>query len=541
MSTVPAFIWRSQIFHNRLNDFPLSVQHLDGNAVDGSWGAFTSNDDLEDLAVTDPNNPNGPAIRLYGNRGDGSLEDQGFYTFADGQDYKAQQIVFAQINGKYEDPTASNKLDLVGIDGTKIKIWRNDNSNDLPNYEPYRQFIDLYIGTITSLVVADINNDGYNDILVGTMLGARAFFNSANTNGDIHTQAYWGTGNITGKHLVAVGDIGSPGTGGQNRLDGWNDLVVASANNDGNVTFKVFINQQGVGGVYFTASPQQTVVDQSPGPAEEEGAAPCNPDAPLAVQLADVKTNGGLSIVYRTLCNNDKIFMLHNSANPAPAPPKNVKVEATPPNQYGYSYPKLSWTLNTERDLHPQAAYDIWRTTSGANCGASNWYHIASLGPTVSEFTDWSIGTVMPGGDCVARYRLTAKDNQNNVSDTSKNVQINFASYIWKATNLNQDKPASFALHPAYPNPFNPSTEFRFDLPEPGFVSLVVYDVLGRKVANVAGGYREAGYHSVTWNAVGQASGVYYAWFTISVAEVASATHASRSMYSKFNKLILLR
>lgn len=179
---------------------------------------------MEDLAVTDPNNPNGPAIRLYGNRGDGSLEDQGFYTFADGQDYKAQQIVFAQINGKYEDPTASNKLDLVGIDGTKIKIWRNDNSNDLPNYEPYRQFIDLYIGTITSLVVADINNDGYNDILVGTMLGARAFFNSANTNGDIHTQAYWGTGNITGKHLVAVGDIGSPGTGGQNRLDGWNDF-----------------------------------------------------------------------------------------------------------------------------------------------------------------------------------------------------------------------------------------------------------------------------------------------------------------------------
>ncbi len=56
-------------------------------------------------------------------------------------------------------------------------------------------------------------------------------------------------------------------------------------------------------------------------------------------------------------------------------------------------------------------------------------------------------------------------------------------------------KPSSFVMHKNFPNPFNPSTTIRFDLPEPADVSLVVYDVLGRKVAELANGYREAGYH----------------------------------------------
>ena len=47
----------------------------------------------------------------------------------------------------------------------------------------------------------------------------------------------------------------------------------------------------------------------------------------------------------------------------------------------------------------------------------------------------------------------------------------------------NETLPTEFALHPAYPNPFNPSTTLRFDLPEAAQVYLVVYDLLGREVA----------------------------------------------------------
>lgn len=94
--------------------------------------------------------------------------------------------------------------------------------------------------------------------------------------------------------------------------------------------------------------------------------------------------------------------------------------------------------------------------------------------------------------------------------------------------------PASFALHQNYPNPFNPSTEIRFDLPEAGNVSLTIYDVLGRQITELVNGVREAGYHSVIWNAADQASGVYLARFSV-------IDGTGKQVYSKINKLVLMK
>jgi hypothetical protein len=97
-----------------------------------------------------------------------------------------------------------------------------------------------------------------------------------------------------------------------------------------------------------------------------------------------------------------------------------------------------------------------------------------------------------------------------------------------------QQLPATFLLEQNYPNPFNPSTTINFDLPEAANVSLIVYDVLGREVAELAKGLYDAGYHSTKWNAQGVASSVYFARFiaTRSSGEVA---------YSKINKLLLVK
>jgi hypothetical protein len=75
--------------------------------------------------------------------------------------------------------------------------------------------------------------------------------------------------------------------------------------------------------------------------------------------------------------------------------------------------------------------------------------------------------------------------------------------------------PTAYALHAAYPNPFNPSTEIRFDLPEASKVSLVVYDLLGQKVAVVADGFYGAGYRSVRWNAGDASTSMYLARITV--------------------------
>ncbi len=80
--------------------------------------------------------------------------------------------------------------------------------------------------------------------------------------------------------------------------------------------------------------------------------------------------------------------------------------------------------------------------------------------------------------------------------------------------NLNE-VPWVFDLEQNYPNPFNPTTEIRFAVPKFQQVSLVIFDVLGRKVKTLVNEERHAGQHRVTWNgtndaAMPVASSVYF-------------------------------
>jgi ligand-binding sensor domain-containing protein len=60
--------------------------------------------------------------------------------------------------------------------------------------------------------------------------------------------------------------------------------------------------------------------------------------------------------------------------------------------------------------------------------------------------------------------------------------------------------PVLFALHGNHPNPFNPSTNISFTLPEPGKISLTVYDITGQKVRELISEVMYAGTHSIVWN-----------------------------------------
>lgn len=69
--------------------------------------------------------------------------------------------------------------------------------------------------------------------------------------------------------------------------------------------------------------------------------------------------------------------------------------------------------------------------------------------------------------------------------------------------------PKEFKLHENFPNPFNPTTEIQFDLPETAHVRLVIYDGLGREVRRLADGPLSAGVHRVSFDASDLPSGVY--------------------------------
>ena len=61
--------------------------------------------------------------------------------------------------------------------------------------------------------------------------------------------------------------------------------------------------------------------------------------------------------------------------------------------------------------------------------------------------------------------------------------------------------PITYNLYNAYPNPFNPTTTLRYDLPEDSYVNVTVCDMLGREVRTLVNATQEAGYKSVQWNA----------------------------------------
>jgi hypothetical protein len=71
-------------------------------------------------------------------------------------------------------------------------------------------------------------------------------------------------------------------------------------------------------------------------------------------------------------------------------------------------------------------------------------------------------------------------------------------------------RPTKYTLHQNAPNPFNPTTSIRYDLPDDNFVTLRVYNSLGQEVATLVNEFQSGGFKSVTWNAENVPSGLYF-------------------------------
>ncbi|MBK6536453.1 MAG: T9SS type A sorting domain-containing protein [Ignavibacteria bacterium] len=70
--------------------------------------------------------------------------------------------------------------------------------------------------------------------------------------------------------------------------------------------------------------------------------------------------------------------------------------------------------------------------------------------------------------------------------------------------------PTEFALGQNYPNPFNPSTTINYELPASNFVTLKIYDLVGKEVMTLVNEKLDAGRYSATFNGSNLASGMYF-------------------------------
>jgi hypothetical protein len=95
---------------------------------------------------------------------------------------------------------------------------------------------------------------------------------------------------------------------------------------------------------------------------------------------------------------------------------------------------------------------------------------------------------------------------------TIVNYALGDKNSLNKADISNQEEktaPEGFVLEDCYPNPFNPSTTIRYQIPQDGHISLKVYDMLGREVAQLVNEVKRAGEYTVSFDGSKLSSGVY--------------------------------
>ena len=74
-----------------------------------------------------------------------------------------------------------------------------------------------------------------------------------------------------------------------------------------------------------------------------------------------------------------------------------------------------------------------------------------------------------------------------------------------QAAIANETFPITYSLYNAYPNPFNPFTTLRYDLPEDAMVNITIYDMMGRNVKTMVNSQQNAGFKSIQWDATNDA------------------------------------
>jgi hypothetical protein len=152
----------------------------------------------------------------------------------------------------------------------------------------------------------------------------------------------------------------------------------------------------------------------------------------------------------------------------------------------------LNWSTVMEEN---NSGFDIERKSSNNN----NWIKLTNIQghgtSNNSHSYSYEDRNILTGN---YNYRLKQIDFNGNYKyyDLSNEVIIGL--------------PVKFELSQNYPNPFNPSTSINFELPAANFVSLKIYDMTGKEVANVMNEVKEAGYYSVNFNASMLSSGIYF-------------------------------
>ena len=161
----------------------------------------------------------------------------------------------------------------------------------------------------------------------------------------------------------------------------------------------------------------------------------------------------------------------------------------------------------------------LWSPNAGTGTGnftgitglGSSWWTVrgtAIVGVSTNNGANWSTSYTTPAGSFA--HITSSRSGSGLLYATKSNGQVAKYGTTTGVTPMNNVIVKDYSLSQNYPNPFNPTTNIKFAIPVSGFVTLKIYNMLGKEVAVLVNKSLNSGSYAYDFNASSLASGVYF-------------------------------
>ncbi|MBN2423975.1 MAG: VCBS repeat-containing protein [Calditrichaceae bacterium] len=228
-----------------------------------------------------------------------------------------------------------------------------------------------------------------------------------------------------------------------------------------------------------------------------------------ALSLGDINGDNNLDVFVCGI-NSDNIYEskvfrnVHQPVNSPPQPPSNLHAEQND------SVVVFSWDAGN--DAQTTAAGLTYNIRAGSYPGGCN------LVNPQSDSSGFRLVPEAGNSGHLQTYTFKLRVNPGTIYWSVQSVDNAYAgsafaaeqSIIITAIEHENSVVTHFDLAQNFPNPFNPKTTIKYQLPEASEVTLIIYNTLGQKICTLVSEHQKMGKYKVEWNASGYASGVYF-------------------------------
>lgn len=169
----------------------------------------------------------------------------------------------------------------------------------------------------------------------------------------------------------------------------------------------------------------------------------------------------------------------------------------------------LYWNDNINSNV---TYYQTWRYSKNQHTGFSIYEQIATVNRGVQTYTDYDFTLTNGYIDFLLKYDVRGYYSiENTFADPDYSI-VRFGTNLYKSNETNDTVSTKISDYEisCYPNPFNPTTTLKYQLPKAGYTILKIYNELGSEIKTLVNQYQTEGKYEEVFNASDLASGVYY-------------------------------